>query len=93
MTGEQLAFELDSGLCNYGLPKLGERRLCDKPATHAACWLVPDKRPDGKPEPRAGIGRIECCRDHAVYYANAWCTWWYFPGSRDVAWIDVLEAA
>lgn len=83
-----LLADLDVGLCRYGLPKLGEQRPCVEPATHAACWLIPPAYLDGTPNPRAGSGRIECCRRHADYYASAWVP--RYPGEVGSAWIDVL---
>lgn len=90
---EQLTMDalLATGLCNYGLPKPGEVRPCSEPVTHAAVWEIPPTYLDGEPNPRAGTGRIECCRQHADYYATSWAaSGILYPYSCDRAWIDVL---
>lgn len=69
----QLAFGVDERLCNYGTPKLGESRPCSKPATHSARWSIPEAYTNGVPHPHGGeSGAIDCCREHANYYATAW---------------------
>lgn len=76
---------VDDGLCQYGQPKPGTPRPCIRPATHAAVWQIPE------PSPRAGTGRISCCLDHANYYAEAWCTWWWLKSSTDTAWLERID--
>jgi len=85
---EQLGFDFEPALCRYGSPKPGEARPCSRPATHAACWEIPATHLDGTPNCRAGHGRIECCLDHANYYATAWVP--HYPHEVGAAWIDVL---
>lgn len=81
---------VDSGLCQYGTPKLGEKRPCNEPATHRACWFVPATYVDGTPNPRAGTGGIDCCLSHANYYATAWCPLNPLVTiAPDAAWIEV----
>lgn len=77
---DQLVLELaDDQACRYGLRPAGAPPACTQPATHAACWEL-----DGD------SGRIACCLAHANYYAEAWCSWWYAPASRAVAWLEVI---
>lgn len=79
-------------LCDYGQPKMGEVRPCSKRATHAAHWFIPATYRDGTPNSRAGEGHIDCCREHADYYASAWaygpCR--LYPAMTDSAWIEIL---
>lgn len=80
----QLALLDATELCAYGLPKLGQERLCSRTATHAAHWLVPDG-------PRASSGEVRCCLDHANYYAQGWLSpCLIFPAVRDTVWLEVL---
>lgn len=80
---------IPSTLCNYGQPEFGAPRPCERPATHRARWLIPSTYLDGTPNSRAGEGGIECCREHANYYASAWVNFDLYPYSVD-AWIDIL---
>lgn len=85
----QAAFDFEPELCHYGAST--PDRLCSRPATHAACWAIPDTNLDGTPNVRAGSGRVPCCLEHANYYANAWVP--YYPHQVGSAWIDVLPVA
>lgn len=90
---EQLALDVEVGLCDYGTPKLGEIRPCSKPATHAACW----HQAAGKAYYGEILGelegRIECCRNHADYYASSWA--WpigAYPSLHPMTvWIEILR--
>lgn len=90
MTAEPTLFHAQAsqhGLCRYGYPnQLGK---CLRPATHRAVWR----------KQAAGVeqdGGLECCRDHANYYATAWapyCLKVGAPGSGHIdeaVWIDIL---
>lgn len=90
---EQLALGVDVGLCDYGTPKLGENRPCSKPVTHAACWWQKAGKPYyGEILPELS-GRIECCRDHAHYYADSWAyPIGLYPGLWPMTvWIEILR--
>ena len=102
----QLSFtDLAQGrLCDYGTPALGEQRPCNRPATHAAVChqrayrCAPDTCGHSGPamERDEHVARIECCRDHANYYASAWAAGGitYYPQAcRSMAestWIETL---
>jgi hypothetical protein len=89
MNDKQLTLDPVIGLCNYGTPKLGESRPCSRPATHRACWEIPKYHLDGSTRNvRAGSGSIECCRDHADYYATAWTP--HYPMESGAAWIEII---
>lgn len=88
MSQASLLEPLYEGLCNYGLPKPGEQRPCNEPATHGARWSIPPTYLDGTPNVRAGAGGIDCCRDHANYYASAWVP--IYPYEVGSSWIEVL---
>lgn len=90
MTVPSLFDVMTEGLCNYGTPDPGADRRCSKPATHRAVWHVPGEYFDGSPNTRAGAGGIDCCREHANYYASAWFP--IYPAMRDSCWIEVLAA-
>lgn len=80
---------LDEGLCQYGTPPPGEtNRPCNRPATHGARWRQGER-----------TGGVDCCRDHADYYASAWAPihlrcGWRDPGPHhDTAWMEILPTA
>lgn len=72
----------EHGLCRYGLGGSGVG-TCTRPATHAACWAKPE-----------GLqGRMECCLEHANYYAMGWL--WpalAYMGVLDSIWMERLDA-
>jgi len=81
---DQLALLADPELCAYGLPKLGQPRLCSRTAPPAARWSIPDG-------PRASSGEVRCCLDHANYYAQGWLSpALIFPAVLDAVWLEVL---
>ena len=62
---------------------------CAAPATHGArcSWVR-----GGHEQPvTTGVASRDCCLPHANYFASAWTP--MYPASRDVAWIDILEAS
>lgn len=82
----QLALDLAADVCQAG--------DCGRPRTHRA---VSDWVRGAPGEETRGRAASECCLDHANYYACAWVALalppWSYPGVRDVAWIEPLEAA
>lgn len=75
----QLSIFAAGSLCEYGAGTKDEGLLCDRPRTHAAVW-----------QQDAKTGRVECCLDHANYYATAWCP--HYPGERTTVWMERLDA-
>jgi hypothetical protein len=75
------------GVCQYGHPQNVGR--CMRPATHRARA----RKAGGDTEVDVGL---ECCRDHADYYASAWAPLHLQVGASrggrwdEAAWIDVL---
>lgn len=83
---DQLTLDLPREGCQYGIPQPGEVPRCTAPATHAAVSV----------HARAKVtARVECCRDHANYYATAWAAphVLYYPVGMtgDATWIEVLR--
>lgn len=82
---------LDVGLCQYGQPVAGAPRLCSKPSTHRAVWLIPPTYRGGTPNTRAGSGSIDGCLDHANYYARGWFgPVLLYPMICDAVWMERL---
>lgn len=70
-----------AGLCRYG-----ETGTCTKPATHRAHGL----NNNGHHAVR------DCCREHADYYAGAWCPFSLKMGFAglpgiEAAWVEIIH--
>lgn len=95
MTAAQLSFGTpDARLCDYGTPRLGNPRPCDRPATHrAVCQQGPRSWPlhENPASIEGHRASIDCCLPHADYYAAAWA-WPISAGwhTTDATWIEVL---
>lgn len=96
---EALDLVFGGGLCRWGAPPGGTIGRCTERATHRARWrklgvffLKTGPEPYRLPDDRPTEGGVDCCVEHANYYADAWAYTHVvlYPHIGEETWIEIL---